>query len=158
VSKTTMACLASFLGVSPFRETQDPMVDARPDFLYRNASAMDKLNELIDKVYKALQEVRCAQDACLEHKYPPKNDGAAAAVEASAPPQSTPTAPPLQQMSPARNVAWPSPMMRAKQPSHCLINGHCRLADPDLGRGKWEGGFLALSMLCNTLCNMLHNI
>ena len=57
VSKTMMACLASFLGVSPFRETQDPMVDARLDFLYRNAGAMEKLNEVIDKVHKALQEV-----------------------------------------------------------------------------------------------------
>jgi hypothetical protein len=49
------------LGVSPFRETQDPMVDARLDFLYRNAGAIEKLNEVIDKVYKALlalQEVR----------------------------------------------------------------------------------------------------
>jgi hypothetical protein len=36
VSKTMMACMASFLGVSPFRETQDPMVDARLDFLYRD--------------------------------------------------------------------------------------------------------------------------
>ena len=68
VSKTMMACLASFLGVSPFRETQDPMVDARLDFLYRNAGAMEKLNEVIDKVHKALQEVRCAHDACLEHQ------------------------------------------------------------------------------------------
>ena len=69
-----------------------------------------------------------------------------------------PTAPPRPPMSPARNVAWPSPMMRAKQPSNCWINGHCRLANPDPGRGKWEGGFLARSMLCNTLCIMLHNI
>jgi hypothetical protein len=50
VSKTMLACLASFLGVSPFRETQDPMVDARLDFLYRYARAMEKLNEVNDIV------------------------------------------------------------------------------------------------------------
>ena len=38
----------SFLGVSPFRETQGPMVDARLDFLYRDASAMEKLDEVDD--------------------------------------------------------------------------------------------------------------
>ena len=68
MSKTMMACLASFLGVSPFRETQDPMVDARLDFLYRDAGAMEKPDEVNDKVYKALQEVCCAQDACLAHQ------------------------------------------------------------------------------------------
>ena len=52
-----MACLASFLGMSPFREAQDPMVGARLDFLYRDAGAMEKLDEVNDKVYKALQEV-----------------------------------------------------------------------------------------------------
>jgi hypothetical protein len=60
--------LPSFLRVSPFRENQDPMVDARLDFLYRDASAMEKLDEVDDKVYKALQEVRCAQDARLEYQ------------------------------------------------------------------------------------------
>jgi hypothetical protein len=35
------AYLASFLGVLPFRETQDPMVDTRLDLLYREA--MEKL-------------------------------------------------------------------------------------------------------------------
>ena len=68
MSKTMMACLASFLGVSPFREAQDPMVDARLDFLYRDAGAMEKPDEVNDKVYKALQEVCCAQDACLAHQ------------------------------------------------------------------------------------------
>jgi hypothetical protein len=59
VSKMMMACLASFLGVSPFRETQDPMVDARLDFsgLYRDAGTMEKLDEVDDKFDKALQEV-----------------------------------------------------------------------------------------------------
>jgi hypothetical protein len=52
--------------IAPFRETQDHMVDARLD--YRDAGAMEKLNEVNDKVYKALQEVRCAEDACLEHQ------------------------------------------------------------------------------------------
>jgi hypothetical protein len=46
------------------------MVDARLrlDFLYRDSCAMEKLNEVSDKVYKALLEVLCAQDACLEHQ------------------------------------------------------------------------------------------
>jgi hypothetical protein len=83
VSKMMIAYLASFLGVSPFRETQDPMVDARlqVDLLYREA--MEKLDEVDD-------------EACIKYvsrkmlawytKYQPKNDGAAAAVEASAAP------------------------------------------------------------------------
>ena len=44
------------------------MVDARLDFLYRDARAMEKLDEVNNKVCKALQEVRCAQDARLEHQ------------------------------------------------------------------------------------------
>ena len=68
MSKMMMACLASFFGVSPVREIQDPMVDVRLDFLYRDAGTMEKLDEVHDKVYKALQEVRCAQDARLEHQ------------------------------------------------------------------------------------------
>ncbi len=83
VSKMLIADLASFLKVpwSPFRDTQDPMVDARLDLLYREA--MDKLDEVDD-------------EACMKYvartmlawytKYQPKNDGAAAAVEASAAP------------------------------------------------------------------------
>jgi hypothetical protein len=68
VSKMMIACLACFLGVSPFRETQDPMVDARLDFLYRDAGAMEKLDEVDDEACKALLEVRCAQDAGLVHQ------------------------------------------------------------------------------------------
>jgi hypothetical protein len=51
-----MACLASFLRVSPFRETQDSMVDARLDFLYRDAGSMEKpeLDEVDDETCKAL--------------------------------------------------------------------------------------------------------
>jgi hypothetical protein len=41
VSTIINAYLASFLGVWPFRETQDPMVDTRLDLLYREA--MEKL-------------------------------------------------------------------------------------------------------------------
>jgi len=41
-----MSCLASFLGTSLFMETQDPMVDARLDCLYRDACAMEKLDEV----------------------------------------------------------------------------------------------------------------
>jgi hypothetical protein len=113
-----IAYLASFLGVSPFRETQDPMVDTRLDLLYM--VAMDKLDEVDD-------------EACMKYvtlkllawytKYQPKNDGAAAAVEASAaPPPRTPDRPavaPRPPMPLIRNVAWPSQMMRARQPSNC---------------------------------------
>jgi hypothetical protein len=60
VSKMMIACLASFFGVSPFRETQDPKVDARLDFLYRDIGAMEKLDEVDDIACKALHEVRCA--------------------------------------------------------------------------------------------------
>jgi hypothetical protein len=63
-----MSCLASFLWVSLFMETQDPMVDARLDFLYRDARAMEKLDEVDDEACKALHEVRCAQDAGLVHQ------------------------------------------------------------------------------------------
>jgi hypothetical protein len=47
VSKMLIAYLASFLGVSPFRDTQGPMVDARLDLLYREA--MNKLDEVDDE-------------------------------------------------------------------------------------------------------------
>jgi hypothetical protein len=40
VSKMLIAYLANFLGVSPFRETQDPMVDTRLDLFYM--AAMDR--------------------------------------------------------------------------------------------------------------------
>jgi hypothetical protein len=58
VSKMMIACLASFLRVSPFRETQDLMVNASLDFLYRDAGAMEKLDEVDDEACKALHEVR----------------------------------------------------------------------------------------------------
>jgi hypothetical protein len=46
MSKMLIAYLASFLGVSPFRETQDPMVDTRLDLLYKEAmDNLDKLDE-----------------------------------------------------------------------------------------------------------------
>jgi hypothetical protein len=46
--------------VSPFRETQDPMVDARLDLLYKEA--MDKLDEVDDKAcmnYIAREMLAC---------------------------------------------------------------------------------------------------
>jgi hypothetical protein len=80
--------LPGFLGVSPLTDTQDPMVDTRLDLLHREA--MDKL----DKVdYEACMKYVAAARKMLAWytKYPPKNDGAAAAVEAStAPPPRTP--------------------------------------------------------------------
>jgi hypothetical protein len=39
-----IAYLASVLGLSPFRETQDPIVNARLDVLYRDS--MEKLDEV----------------------------------------------------------------------------------------------------------------
>jgi hypothetical protein len=44
VSKMMIAYLASVLGLSPFRETQDPIVNARLDVLYRDS--MEKLDEV----------------------------------------------------------------------------------------------------------------
>jgi hypothetical protein len=90
----TIAYLESFLGVSPFLQTQDPRVDARIDVLYRDA--MEKLDEVHDEACIKYDLARCAQDAGLVHhwaKFPPKNDRAAAAVEASAPPPRTPDRP-----------------------------------------------------------------
>jgi hypothetical protein len=80
--------LASFFGVSPF--PWDPMVDARLDLLYRNA--MEKLDEVDDEgCIKYVSRKMLALYTVT--KYPPKNDGAAAAVEASAPPPRTPDRP-----------------------------------------------------------------
>jgi hypothetical protein len=147
-----IAYLASFLGVSPFRETQDPMVDIRLDLLF--SEAMDKLHEVDDE---ACMKYVARKILAWYTKYPPKNEGAAAAVEASAaPPPCTPVRGPVRgpRWAPPemwQMVARPSPMMRAKPKSNCGINRHCRLADPDQGRGKWEGGFLARSMLCNMI-------
>jgi hypothetical protein len=80
VSKMLIAYLASFLRVSPFRDTQGPMVDARLDLLYREA--MDKLDEVDDE--DCMRYVARKMLAWYT-KYPPKNDGAAAAVEDSKP-------------------------------------------------------------------------
>jgi hypothetical protein len=95
------------------------MVDTRLDLLYREA--MDKLDEVDDE---ACMKYVARKMLAWYIKYPPKNDGAAAAVEASAaPPPRTPdrgpAAPPRPPMGPARNVAWPSPMIRAKLASNC---------------------------------------
>ena len=117
MSKMLIAYLASFLGVSPFRDTQSPMVDARLDLLYREA--MDKLDEVDDE---ACMKYVARKMLAWYTMYLPKNDGAAAAVEASAPPPRTldrPTAAPRLSTSPARNVAWPSQMIRAKPTSNC---------------------------------------
>jgi hypothetical protein len=144
VSKMMMSCLASFLGVSPFRETQDPMVDARLDLT--PVPSRSWMKSTTKPARPCVKYVVCKMLAWYT-KYPPKNDRAAAAVEASTPPPRNPDRPTAAANEPRPNVAWPSPMMRAKP----TINGHCRLADLDQGRGKWEGGFLARSILCNTL-------
>jgi hypothetical protein len=98
-------------------ETQESLripwlnLDARLDFLYLDAGAMEKLNEVDDEACKALHEVRCTQDAGLVYqliiKYPPKNNGAAAAVEASAPPPRPPDRPiaAANEPSPKRGMA-----------------------------------------------------
>jgi hypothetical protein len=83
VSKMLIAYLASFLRVSPFRDTQDPMVDTRLDLLYREA--MDKLDEVDNASWMKYRDVARKMLAWYT-KYPPKNYGAAAAVEASAAP------------------------------------------------------------------------
>jgi hypothetical protein len=111
VSKMMIAYLASFLGVSPFQHTQDPMVDARLDLLYRDS--MEKLDEVDDQ-------------ACIKYvarkilawytKYPPKNDEAASAVEASAPPPRTPDRPAAAVNEPHPKLGMALQMMRAKQP------------------------------------------
>jgi hypothetical protein len=96
VFKMMIVCLASFLRVSPFRKTQDPVVYARLDFLYRDAGAMEKLDEVDDELRKPARP--CMK--YVEHKmlawytmYLPKNNGAVASVEASAPPPRTPDRP-----------------------------------------------------------------
>jgi hypothetical protein len=86
VSKMMIACLARFLRVLPFRETQDLMVDARLDFLYKDTCAMEKLDQVDNEACKALHEVCCARDSGLVHR-------AVAAVEASAPSPRTPDRP-----------------------------------------------------------------
>jgi hypothetical protein len=107
VSKMLIADLASFLGVSPFRDTQDPMVDARLDLLYREA--MDKLDEVDDE---ACMKYVARKMLAWYTKYPPKNDGATAAVEASAapPPRTTERGPAAATDGPRPKVAWPPPM------------------------------------------------
>ena len=100
-------------------ETQDPIVDARLDCLYRDAGAMEKLDEVDAKSTRHCRKYVARKMLAWNTKYPPKNDGAAAIVEASAPPRATPTAPPWPPMSPARNVAWPSLIKRAKPTSNC---------------------------------------
>jgi hypothetical protein len=49
VSKMMVAYLASFLGVSPFRETQDLCVDSKIDLLYKDS--MHILDEINTTVY-----------------------------------------------------------------------------------------------------------
>ena len=77
MSKMMIAYLESFLGVSPFLQTQDPRVDR---------DTMEKLDEVNN-------------EACIKYvarkilawytNFPPKNDGAATDVDASAPPESS---------------------------------------------------------------------
>jgi hypothetical protein len=86
VSKMLIAYLTSFLGVSPFRDTQSPMVDISLDLLYRET--MDKLDEVDDG---ACMKYVARKMLAWYTKYQPKNDGASAAVEAgAAPPPHTP--------------------------------------------------------------------
>ena len=93
-------------------------------------------------------------------KYPSKNDGAAAAVEASAPPQRTPDRPvaAADEPRPKCGMALSDDEGQAAKQLLYKLALQVGRSDLDPGRGKWEGGFLAHSMLCNTLCIMLHNI
>ena len=95
MSKMLIAYLTSFLGVSPFRDTQSPMVDTRLDLLYRET--MDKLDEVDDE---ACMKYVARKMLAWYTKYPPKNDGAAAAVEAGAPSPRTPDCAPADGTSP----------------------------------------------------------
>jgi hypothetical protein len=49
VSKMMVAHLASFFGVSPFRETQDPCVDSKINLLYKDS--MHILDEIDTMIY-----------------------------------------------------------------------------------------------------------
>jgi hypothetical protein len=71
VSKMLIAYLTSFLGVpvSPFRDTQSPMVDSRLDLLYRET--MDKLDEVDDE---ACMKYVARKMLAWYTKYPPKNE------------------------------------------------------------------------------------
>jgi hypothetical protein len=64
------------------------MVDARLDVLYRDS--MEKLDEVDDE---ACMEYVARKMLAWYTKFPPKNEGAAAAVEASAPLPCTPDRP-----------------------------------------------------------------
>jgi hypothetical protein len=93
-----VAYLAIFLGVSPFRETQDPRVGSKIDFMYRDSM------HILDEVDNAAN-VKCM--LAWYTKFPPKNTVAnklldAVAAEAAA------KAPPASPRNPARNVAWRS--------------------------------------------------
>jgi hypothetical protein len=79
-----IAYLESFLEALPFLQTQDPLVDAMIVVLYRDS--MEKLGEVDDEAW--IKYVARKMLAWYT-KFPPKNDGAAAAVEASAPPPRT---------------------------------------------------------------------
>jgi hypothetical protein len=91
VSKMMIAYLESFLRVSPFLQTQDPRVDAKIDVLYRDA--MEKLAPVDEVDDEACIKYVARKMLAWYTKFPPKNDGAAAAVEASAPPPHTPDRP-----------------------------------------------------------------
>jgi hypothetical protein len=82
------------------------MVNTRLDLLYREA--MDKLDEVDDE---ACMKYIARKMLAWYTKYPPKNDGAAAAVEASAaPPPRTP------ERSPAAATDGPRPLRISATP------------------------------------------
>jgi hypothetical protein len=100
----TIAYLASFLRVSPFRKTHDFIVHVKLDVLYRDA--MEKLGEVNDE---DCMKFVVRKMLAWYTKNPPKNDEAAASSSRLSKPallfRAPPTAPPRQLMGPARNVA-----------------------------------------------------
>jgi hypothetical protein len=72
------------------------MVDARLDCLYRDATTESTKSTTMKSTTKSTRPCRkyvARKTLAWNTKYPPKNDGAAAAVEASAPPPRTPDRP-----------------------------------------------------------------
>ena len=69
LSKTMVAYLESFLGVSPFYKTQDPRVDANLDVLYKDA--LSKANEIEDR---AFQNYVARKLTAWYTRFPPKKN------------------------------------------------------------------------------------
>jgi hypothetical protein len=105
------------------RETWDPMVDARLTSCTGTSAPWRSWMKSMTKPARPCIEYVARKMLAWYTKYLPKNNGAVAAVEASAPPPlaRTPDRPAAATDGP---VAWPSPIMRA-----CI---HLRTTAPQL--------------------------